>query len=88
MMIDNIDDIKEYYASGYDETTRLKRHQLELEITLRYFTEYLPGMGNIPEIVAASGAYTICLAKRGYYVTAIDITENFNPSALQRRSIQ
>lgn len=31
-MTDNIDDIKEYYATGYDETTRLERHQLEHEI--------------------------------------------------------
>lgn len=74
-MIDNIEDIKEYYTFGYDETTRLERHQLEREMTLRYFSEYLPSRGNILEIGAASGVYTLWLAKRGYHVTAIDISE-------------
>jgi predicted O-methyltransferase YrrM len=75
-MTDNVDDIKEYYATGYDETIRLEQHQLEHDMTLRYLARYLPGQGRILEIGAAAGVYTIWLAQQGYHVTAVDMSEN------------
>jgi len=52
------------------EAERLARHQLERDITRRYLPAYLPPEGRILEIGAATGEYTIRLAKRGYRVTA------------------
>ena len=56
------------------EHTRLERHQLEYELTWRYLDQYLPPQGSILEIGAATGRYTLELAKRGYTVTAVDMS--------------
>jgi 2-polyprenyl-3-methyl-5-hydroxy-6-metoxy-1,4-benzoquinol methylase len=75
-MLDDVSDIKTYYDNVTDrETTRLERHQLERDITWLYLDKYLPAKGSILEIGTASGAYTVELAKRGYDITAVDISE-------------
>jgi S-adenosylmethionine-dependent methyltransferase len=74
-MIDDVDDIAEMYdrdSAGEDQ--RLTRHQLERDITWRYLDDYLPSEGSILEIGAATGRYTLELAKRGYVVTAVDFS--------------
>ena len=74
-MKDDISDIVEYYNSDPEhETNRLERHQLELDLTWRYLERYLPARGKILEIGAATGRYTIDLARRGYQVTAVDMS--------------
>ena len=74
-MIDDVNDIKAMYDRDPDkEHQRLERHQLEYELTWRYLDRYLPVKGSILEIGAASGRYTIELAKRGYRVTAVDMS--------------
>ena len=74
--MDNIDDIRAFYESGEGgESSRLARYQLERDITLRYFEACLPPAGRILEIGAATGAYTLWLAERGYHVTAADLSE-------------
>ncbi len=74
-MLDDISDIKAYYNNSDSEITRLERHQLERDITWLYLDQHLPATGSILEIGAADGAYTLELAKRGYDITAIDISD-------------
>ena len=73
--MDDITDIREMYNASWEkEDDRLQRHQLEYDITWRYLEKYLPDPGaNILEIGAATGRYTMELARRGYNVLAIDI---------------
>lgn len=75
-MIDDISDIVKLYNSDPEkEHTRLEEHQLEYDLTWRYFEQYLPAQGSILEIGAATGRYTLELAGRGYTVTAVDLSE-------------
>jgi len=74
--MDNVSDIRDYYdASVCEMNDRLQRHQIEHDITLRYLGEYLPPKSRILEIGAATGAYTVQLARRGHHVTAVDLSE-------------
>ncbi len=75
-MIDNVDDISAHYSSDpQKEHGRLERHQLEHDLTWRYLTRYLPSQGHILEVGAATGRYTLELARRGYSITAVDVSE-------------
>jgi SAM-dependent methyltransferase len=74
-MRDNINDIAAFYNSNPEtEQGRLDEHQLEYDLTWRYFEAYLPAQGSILEIGAATGRYTLELARRGYQVTAVDLS--------------
>lgn len=74
-MIDDVSDIAAYYNADPDrEDSRLDRHQLERDITWRFLERYLPAQGRILEVGAASGAYTLELARRGYSLTAVDLS--------------
>jgi len=74
-MSDDVSDILELYNSSLqDEHSRLERHQLEYDLTWRYLNQYLPSQGNILEVGAATGRYTVELAKRGYTITAVDLS--------------
>ena len=74
-MIDDVGDIVSYYNNDPDrEHLRLEQHQLEYELTWRYFEHYLPPQGSILEVGAATGRYTLELARRGYSVTAVDMS--------------
>lgn len=75
MMMDDIRDIADYYDSHTaDEQQRLEQHQLEYDLTWRYLDQYLPVQRTILEVGAATGRYTLELAKRGYQVTAVDLS--------------
>lgn len=74
-MVDDVSDIANYYnANPEGEHVRLERHQLEYDLTWRYFDRYLPARGSILEVGAATGRYTVPLAKRGYRLTAVDMS--------------
>jgi len=74
-MIDDISDIAAFYNNDPElERSRLDRHQLEYDLTWRYLNQYLPSQGSILEIGAATGRYTLELARRGYSVTAVDLS--------------
>ena len=74
-MIDDVSDIAEFYGSNPEgEHSRLERHQLEYDLTWRYLNQYLPSQGTILEVGAATGRYTLELAKRGYTLTAVDLS--------------
>jgi S-adenosylmethionine-dependent methyltransferase len=87
-MTDDISDIQAYYDANVEkEDARLKLHRQERDITWRYLDKYLPKRGNILEIGAATGAYTIPLAKRRYNVTAVDLAPK-NINVLKKRVIR
>jgi SAM-dependent methyltransferase len=72
---DDISDIADLYDRGVeDEDARLVVHQLEYDLTWRYLTRYLPPAGSILEIGAGTGRYTLALCRRGYAVTAVDLS--------------
>ncbi len=74
-MLDDVSDIAAYYNNDPErEHSRLERHQLEYDLTWRYLNQYLPSQGSILELGAATGRYTLELAKRGYTITAVDMS--------------
>jgi len=74
-LIDDISDIQSYYDDALEsELVRLERHQLERDITWRYMETYLPPSGTVLDVGTGAGAYTLELARRGYTVTAIDLS--------------
>lgn len=74
-MLDDITDIAEFYDNNPDaEHGRLDQHQLEYDLTRRYLHEYLPSQGTVLEVGAATGRYTLELARQGYEVTAVDLS--------------
>ena len=74
-MLDDVSDIAAFYNSDPErEHCRLEQHQLEYDLTWRYLQQYLPPHGSILEVGAATGRYTLELAKRGYTLTAVDLS--------------
>jgi S-adenosylmethionine-dependent methyltransferase len=74
-MSDDVSDIAVFYNSDPQrEHWRLEHHQLEYDLTWRYLNQVLPSRGSILEVGAATGRYTLELAKRGYKLTAVDIS--------------
>ena len=84
--MDDITDIREMYNANWEkEDDRLLRHQLERDITWRYLEKYVPPPGaKVLEIGAATGRYTMELARRGYNVLAIDIAADLVARAKTR----
>lgn len=83
--MDDLRDITAYYNNDPErENSRLERHQLEFDLTWRYPTQYLPSQGHILEIGAATGRYTLGLAKCGYLLTAVDMSEKLLEIARKR----
>ena len=61
----------------YDEDIRLvsdRGHNVEYLTTMRYIQKFLKPDAKILEIGAATGRYSIALAKMGYEVMAVDLT--------------
>lgn len=74
-MIDDVCDIAASYNSDPErENHRLERHQLEHDLTWKYLDHYLPSQGSIMEVGTATGSYTLELARRGYTLTAVDLS--------------
>ena len=66
--------------SDYDEESRLvkdRAHNIEYLTTMRYIQKFLKPGAKILEIGAATGRYSIALAKMGYNVTAVDLTPKY-----------
>lgn len=83
--MDDVSDIQACYNQGLDrEHERLVRHQLEHDLTWRYFERYLPPSGSVLEVGAATGRYTLALAQRGYRITAVDLSETLLDRCRQR----
>ena len=76
-----------YDQSWEKEDIRLQRHQLERDIMLRYLEKYLPARGRILEVGAATGFYTLHLARQGYFVLAIDLAPEM-VKGLEKRAFE
>ena len=75
-----MDHIQEYYTTAYDEDTRLlvQHGQVEYLVTQKYIHDFLGSdkSKKIIEVGAGTGRYSVALAKEGYHVTAVDLTEH------------
>lgn len=67
-----------HYTNTYVEDERFVRpsHKIEWTTTMHYIEKYAKKGFKILEVGAATGAYSIELAKRGFDVTAVDLTPN------------
>ena len=77
MVVNQHKDIIINKYSEYDEDARLVRdrgHNVEYLTTMHYIQKFLKSGSKILEIGAATGRYSIALAKMGYDVTAVDLT--------------
>lgn len=84
-MQDDISDIEAFYSGAVAaEDARLAEHQLEYDLTWRYLVHYLPARGSVLEIGAATGHYTLELARRGHAVTAVDLSPALLAAARER----
>jgi len=75
---DTLGFLTRFYSTRCDEDRRLdSRHgQMEYLTTMRYVERYLqPGM-KVLEIGAATGRYSLTLARMGYDVTAIELVQH------------
>lgn len=71
--------INKYYYD-YDEDGRLTKdraHNIEYLTTMRYIQKFLKPGAKILEVGAATGRYSITLAKMGYNVTAVDLNPKY-----------
>lgn len=88
-MRDDLSDIAAFYDQGVEEEdARLEQHQLEYDLTWRYLTRYLPPTGSILEIGAGTGRYTLELCRRGYAVTAVDLSAALLERCRQRLTVE
>ena len=75
---DTLGFLTRFYSTRCDEDARLlSRHgQVEYLTTMRYIKRYLqPGM-RVLEVGAATGRYSLTLARMGYDVTAIELVQH------------
>ncbi len=72
--MDNSEKIQRYYE-GYDEWTRLERHQTEFAITKRYLDRYVPAGARVLDAGGGPGRYALYLASRGHRVVLLDLVE-------------
>ncbi len=70
--------VQKYSADDEDERlVRDRSHNLEYLTTMRYIQKFVKPGAKILEIGAATGRYSIALAKMGYNVTAVDLTPKY-----------
>lgn len=63
------------YYDSYDEWSRLDRHRVEFEITLRVLNDYIPVGSSVLDVGGGPGRYSLYLATKGYDVTLVDLSE-------------
>lgn len=76
MIVNKHKDIIINKYTEYDEDSRLvsdRGHNVEYVTTMRYIQKFLKPGDKILEVGAATGRYSIALAKMGYNVTAVDL---------------
>jgi SAM-dependent methyltransferase len=73
------DRVRNFYdAHVVDEAGRLDLplQRIEFRSTLRLIEKYFPATGNICDIGSGPGRYSLELARRGYDVSLVDLSEN------------
>jgi S-adenosylmethionine-dependent methyltransferase len=87
-MSDEVGDIVSYYNREVEgEDNRLECHQLERDMTWRYFDMYLRAGSRVLEIGAATGTHTLWLASHGHRVIAIDFAQTLLERCREKLSI-
>ena len=63
------------YYNNYDEDSRLLRqwNRPEFLTTMRYIEKYITPDSKVIEIGAGTGRYSVTLAEKGYFVTAVEL---------------
>ena len=88
-MLDTIDDVAAFYDEDpAREHARLEEHQLEYELTWRFLDRHLPREGRVLDLGAGTGRYSLELARRGYEVTAIDLSPGLIQEARVRAATE
>ena len=65
-----------YDADSEGEWQRLERHRTEFGVTMRALADYLPPLpATVFDIGGGPGRYAIALAKRGYEVSLLDLSQ-------------
>ena len=64
-----------YDENAEDEWNRLDRHRMEFAVTLKVFKDYLPTPpASVVDVGGGPGRYSIILARQGYGVTLVDLS--------------
>ena len=85
---DEIERIQKTYEI-FNEDTRLNRSKAARVVFLtnvRYIEKYLTGSSKILDIGAGAGEYSIYFARKGYEVSAIELSENNEINAARLRN--
>ena len=72
-----MDEVQEFYdKNAQNEWDRLDRHRTEFAVTLKALKDYLPhSQAEVLDVGGGPGRYSIALAKLGYRVTLLDLSE-------------
>ena len=75
---DTLGYLTRFYETRCDEDARLlSRHgQMEFRTTMRYIERYLEPGQRVLEIGAATGRYSLTIARKGYDVTAVELVQH------------
>ena len=78
--------VQEIYRRSSEETrlTRSKSAQVEFVTTMRYIERYLTPGAQILDIGAGAGEYSLCLSRKGYDVSALELSDT-NIAAFRKR---
>ena len=78
--------VQEIYRRSTEETrlTRSKAAQVEFLTTMRYIERYLTPGARILDIGAGAGEYSLCLSRKGFDVSALELSDS-NIAAFRKR---
>jgi len=72
-----LDEVQAFYdKNAQNEWDRLDHHKTEFAVTLRALKDYLPHLpAEVLDVGGGPGRYSIGVAKLGYRVTLLDLSE-------------
>ena len=86
------DKISDYYNQNpeveWNRLTETFYRKIEYEVVMHYLQKYLPPAGKIADLGGGPGRFSLELARRGYQVTLIDLSEGNIQFARQKISTE